>query len=620
MLPLLERLSESPVIADGALGTYLHQGGYDLHTLSETLVLTEPQSIAAAHQAYLDAGAELIETHTFAANPLTLRRDAPGVDARELHTAAAQLALQAAKGRAYVAGAIGPAQESAEFSEAELSEAYEAHAAALVDAGVHLLILETFPHLRALLPALDAARRAANGKIPIAAQLLFADGFEGDGVTAQDAAARLIQHGAQIIGANCGRGLQSIRTALPGLLAAAKDRAFVSLFPNAGYPEQINGRTAYLLTPDYLGGQAREWAARGARLIGGCCGTTPESIAAIRRAITTLRKFPAWPTPFRATISFAPAAAPSNENKTPARPGAFLDAVADIHLPVIAEIDPPPHLNAEPMMTGARALLQHGAHAISLADNPLASIRMDPFSVGARLHRETQAPVICHLTCRDRNQHALQSTLMAAHMNHVAGVLCVTGDPFGQHRGTAVYEVNSLGLLRLVAKLNLGHSHTGRNLNGGTNFSPGVAFNSAARNLHQEVGRLRQKHALGAVFTMTQPVFDIDTARRILDATRLPGLRVFLGFMPPLSAKLANYLHNEVPGISLPQKLLDQLNALEQPADQEKAALDATHALFDQLAPELDGIYLITPGLRYAPLLPLLDQLNTLRKSPNSHV
>lgn len=630
MLPILQRLTQSPLVADGALGTYLYQTGHDPRALSETLVLTDPHAVLAAHRAYLEAGAGLIETHTFGANPFALAADAPGTDCATLLDAAARLALTAADGTAYVAGAIGPILNAPDDTPAaDLADAYTLQARTLADAGVHLLILETFPSLRLALPALDAALAT---RLPVAVQLIFSDGVEADGITAQTAATTLIDRGASIIGANCGRGLASIRSALPGLLAAARGRAHVSLFPNAGYPEQLNGRLAYLLTPDYLGLQARDWFKSGVRLIGGCCGTTPESIQAIQRAASTLRKPPAWPIADTTTrqpddlTTPSPVATPDPCHATTSplpsellapcsafKPGLLLDALASIRLPVIAEIDPPPHLDPAPMLEGARALLDAGAHAISLADNPLASIRTDPFAIGARLHAETGAPVVCHLTGRDRNSHAVQSTLMAAHMNHIAAVLCVTGDPMVQHRGTAVYELNSSGLLRLAAKLNAGHSHTGRPLNAATAFSLGAAYNSHARNPALELQRLRQKQTHGAVFTMTQPVFDAPTARRVMDDLRATSLRVFLGFMPPLSAKLANYLHNEVPGILLPAPLLDQLNRLPDPADQQRAALDATHALLAELAPELDGVYLITPGLRYPALLPLLEQLNQLR-------
>lgn len=619
---LLDRLAAAPLVGDGAMGTYLHELGHDIRQGPESLVLSDPDAVRRVHAAYVEAGAELLETNTFGANALSLAAQEERALAREVNAAAARLALEAADGRAWVAGSIGPVPWTTHdeaWDSAAALEAYREQAQALVSAGVHALLLETFEDLDLLRLALRACRAAAGEQVPIIAQMVYADGH-ASGLRAEEIARRLVADGAAVVGANCGRGLPSIRTTVDGLMAGCGDRAFVSAYPNAGYPEQLRGRTVYLSTPAYIAEQAAAWARRGVRLIGGCCGTTPETIRAIRQALAGLRRVPALR--MQSAVA-APAATPVTPAvpPTPATAGGFLKAIEGMRLPAIAELDPPPHLDWQPTLAGARALLDAGAQAISLAENPLASIRMDNLFVGAAIRRATGGHVVCHVTCRDRNSLGLQSALLGAHAAGIEAVLAVTGDPappVAHGRVVSVYELTSLGLVRLAAGMNQGRSATGRDLKGSTRFSIGVAFNSAAPNLAAETARLRRKAGEGAAFVMTQPVFEPDHARRVLEAARSSGLRVFLGFLPPVTLKLARYLHHEVPGIRLPDDLLRKLEALPQVADQERAALEHTANLLDVLAEELDGVYLIAPGTRWRVLLPLLDRIQTHRRLPAS--
>ena len=619
---LLERLSEGPVVGDGAMGTYLHELGHDIHQGPEALVLRDPDAIRRVHAAYLDAGGELLETNTFGANAISLAAQGHAAQVREINAAAAQLACATAGERAWVAGAMGPvalAPHDEAWDEARVRAAYREQAQVLCENGVHALLLETFDNIDDLLLALHEARTVAGDRLPIIAQLVFADGHAASGVCAETAAQRLVAAGAAVVGANCGSGLSAIRQALDGLLAGTNGRAFVSAYPNAGFPERIGGRTVYLSTPAYIAAQATEWAGRGVRLIGGCCGTTPETIRAIRNSLAALRRVPRINSGKTGEGQTMPVAVTAVATPTVSlsKPGGFLDALHD-RLPVIVEIDPPPHLDWHPVVEGAKALLQAGAAGISLAENPLASVRMDNFFLGGLIRRETGGQVVCHMTCRDRNSIGTQSTLMAAHAAGIEAVLAVTGDPAqrgGHQRVVSVYEFTSPGLVRLISGLNRGHTSTGRELRGATNFSIGVAFNSASANLRAEGERLRRKQAEGATFVMTQPVFTADQARRVLAVARLDGLRVFLGFLPPVTLKLANYLHNEVPGIRLSEELLERLASFADAADQQRVALEHTMQLIGTLANELDGVYLITPGAHWQCLLPVIDCVKELRKT-----
>jgi len=612
---ILERLCEAPVVGDGAMGTYLHELGFDLRNRPEQLNITNPDAIRRVHAAYLEAGAELLRTNTFTAN----RFSSPQY--QDLLRAGVAIARESANNRAYVAGAIGPITLSDDDDQSDdiLREAYREQFDLLCNAGVDLLLLETFESYDHVVIATQEALAAAAGKIPVFVNMVFSEGVLASGEGAQIIAERLSRWGVSGVGVNCGRGMQAVRAAIDGLTLGGGDRSFTCVFPNAGYPERIGGRTAYIDTSLYLAREVVSWVRKGARIIGGCCGTTPETIRAIRQAIAGMRNVPGSPVvpPKQGHVQVKTVTPPPRENIPESKPikGGFLEALGATTLPIIAEIDPPPHLDLAPMIAGAQALCVAGADAISLAENPLASARMENFFVAHRLRQETGKQVICHLTGRDRNALATQSALMAAHAAGIEAVLAVTGDPpqlGGHHKLVGVYENTSVGLVRLLNTLNHGRSMSGRDIKGKTNFSIGVAFNSAAANLEAELAKLRKKMVEGAQFVMTQPVFDRDQAKRVLDAlSAFPTLHVFLGFLPPISERLALYLHNEVPGIRLPEAFLKKISSLY-PADQERYATEETLALIEALRSELKGVYLITPGTKWQVLEKIIRSVSVI--------
>jgi homocysteine S-methyltransferase len=615
-MTLLERLEQAPLVGDGAMGTYLHELGFDLRNGPEQLNITNPDAIRRVHAAYLEAGAELLRTNTFSANRFAFP------NYQEILRAGVAVAQEVAGKRAYIAGAIGPIApaDEAELTDALLRETYQEQVELLRSAGVDLLLLETFESFEHVAPAAQAALAVANGEIPVFVNMVFSDGFLASGEDAQTVAERLSLWGVSGVGVNCGRGMQAVRAAIDGLILGAGDRAFLCVYPNAGYPERIGGRTAYIDTSLYMAREAVNWIRKGARIVGGCCGTTPDAIRAIRQAVAGMRNVPASRVTCKKTAHVhTPVLSLQTREHLPINQpirGGFLDAVHNKPLPIIAEIDPPPHLDMAPMFAGAKALLAAGADAVSLAENPLASARMENFFVAHRLRQETGQQVICHITGRDRNALATQSALMAAHASGLEAVLAVTGDPpqiGGHQKGVGVYENTSVGLVRLLNTLNNGRSMSGRDLKGKTNFSIGVAFNSAAANLDAEISKLRRKEAEGAQFIMTQPVFDTDQAKRVLEALApFSKMRVFLGFLPPISERLALYLHNEVPGIRLPEAFLKNISLLA-PADQERYATEATLALIQSLKQELKGIYLITPGAKWQVLEQLIREIFGVR-------
>ncbi len=616
-MTLLERLEQAPLVGDGAMGTYLHELGFDLRDGPEQLNITHPDAIRRVHAAYLEAGAELIRTNTFSANRFAF------ANYQEILRTGVSLAKEVAGNRAYIAGAIGPVAPSDEEEKSdELSrETYQEQVEILRSAGVDMLLLETFESFEHVAPAAQAALAVANSEIPVFVNMVFSDGFLASGEEAPAVSERLSRWGVAGVGVNCGRGMQAVRAAIDGLVLGAGDRAFICVYPNAGYPERIGGRTAYIDTSLYIAREAVNWIRKGARIVGGCCGTTPDAIRAIRHSVAGMRNVPASRVTCKKPVhAHTPAITLHTREHHPVTPtihGGFLASVQTKQLPIIAEIDPPPHLDMKPVFAGAKALLAAGADAISLAENPLASARMENFFVANRLRQETGKQVICHITGRDRNALATQSALMAAHVAGLEAVLAITGDPpqiGGHQKGVGVYEHTSVGLVRLLNTLNNGRTLRGRDLKGKTNFSIGVAFNSAAANLDAEISKLRRKEAEGAQFIMTQPVFDTAQAKRVMDAlSAFPRMRVFLGFLPPVSERLALYLHNEVPGIRLPEAFLNDLSMLA-PADQERYAAEETLTLIDSLKKELKGIYLITPGAKWQVLEKLIQTItNDLR-------
>lgn len=603
----LERLRQSFLTGDGPVGERCAEFGANLSRGAEWLNVSSPQLVRRAYDEYIDAGAVLIRTNTLGANAVRLGRRELAEKTREINLAGAALAIEAAGTQAYVGGVVGPLGLTLddEWDYFTYYNSYQEQIGALLEGGVHLLMFDGFSALAELLFAVKQAR-ALSAETPIIAQMHFTDGGSVEsGQDARTVAAQLIAAGVDVVGVSCGRGVTTMAKTALQLLAGAGGTP-VSVYPNAGFPEADGERLVYMASPSYMADNAVRLAKSGVRLFGGCCGTTPEIIRAIAMALTTVRQTS------KAAVQAEREAAPAPP-EGPGKPGGFLDSLRPGAMPIIAEIDPPAHLQYQQVVDDARFITDAGADAISLADNPLASLKMSNIAVAHAIRGDCGAQTICHLTCRDRNTLGLQTALMGAHALGIEGILAITGDPIPQQSGAgtgrSVFDLNSAGLVRVLAGMNRGVSNTGQSLKGETNFSIGVAFNSAARNLPGEEKRLQNKVDAGAHFIMTQPVFDVDHARRVLEITSKSGLRVFLGFFPLISARSALYLHNEVPGITIPEDVLTRLTSLTTKEEQEAAGLEMASALIAALLPELDGIYLISPHLRPRTLAPLIAMI-----------
>ncbi len=581
------------MLGDGAIGTLLYQRGQPLDACYDALNLTDPELVRSLHRDYLDAGARLIETNTFGANALQLDKFKQADQVVEINQRGAELAISLARPRgAFVAGSMGPlnVNPSLTIEDAAKSEMYATQARALLAAGVDALFLETFPSLSELLLALAAAKPLSSQ--PLLASLSFGDdGHTADGHRIAGAFKRLREAGADVVGLNCHFGPTIAERILQELSVGPDD--LISVYPNAGRPQYYEGRYIYHPTPRYFADFLPKLAAQGARLIGGCCGTTPETIAAMARVLPGVH-------PVRAKS--ASIIVPQSPIRTPdlkPRPG-LLDLLRERTL-IVTELDPPKSLGLEKLIEGARALKEAGTDFITLADNSLAILRVSNLAAGSMVKEQTGLEPIIHLSCRDHNLIGLQSQLLGLHALNIHHVLALTGDPakIGDHPAASnVFDVNSIGLIRTIKQLNNGFAANGRDLKAHAHFTIGCAFNPNARNIDSQVRKLEDKLAAGADFVMTQPIFDTGLAKITFEKTRHLGVPVLVGVMPLLNSRNAEFLHNEVPGITIPEPVRERLRGKEGPAGNAEG-LAVARDLIRSVLEHFGGVYLITPLLRY---------------------
>lgn len=589
---LLETLESRVVCGDGAMGTLLLDRGVPVDRCLEDLNLTEPDRIMSIHQEYIAAGARVIETNTFGANAVRLSRFGFEHRVAEINKAAARLARRAAKGReVYVAGSVGPlgiSPHEAEERGIDRGQIFSEQIAALLEAEVDLIFFETFLNLEEMEIALQAT-----AKTNCTIVSLFACEPEGrlqSGTPLIQAFGRCRELGAEIVGANCLNGPRAMVQLFEKLPAGE----LLAAYSNAGYPRYTEGHYVYPTAPDYFANAARELAEQGARLIGGCCGTTPEHIAAVAKAIVDASPVKSKTVRVISEASVAPLRTKKAEES-------LLDKIASGKRVVICELDPPKTLALEKYFQGAQALVEAGCDAITLADNSLAILRVSNLAVGAMLKERFDITPLLHLSCRDRNLLGLQSELLGMAALGMRHVLPLTGDParVGDHPGAAsVYDVNSVELISIIRELNSGFTHAGKPIKASTNFVIGCTFNPNARNIEPQVQRLERKVAAGAQFVMTQPVFDVGLVEKMHRQVGHLGVPIFTGVWPLLSAKQAEFLHHEVPGIIVPDEVRAELNACDE-RDARTRGMRLAESVIDAALKFFPGVYLITPFLHF---------------------
>jgi homocysteine S-methyltransferase len=594
------RLKEEILIGDGAMGTLLYNRGVSLDANFEHLNLVQPEQVQQVHADYIAAGANLIETNTFGANLIRLGAIGLGHKVHAINLAGARLAREVAGKNVLVAGSVGPVGRSRGHDTAleqdEQHACFQQQVAALVEGEVDLLLLETFADLSELEAAVKVA--VATG-LPVISQFaLLAEGRTRDGFSAEQAARRLTEAGAAMIGVNCGAGPRELLQVLQRLASATT--LPLSAFPNSGFPEYVDGRSIYLSTPDYFMSRAREMVAAGATLIGGCCGTGPEHIRALATALKD-----AQPAPERrveVVVSEPEAHRAPIEGKWLTRH----------KVPVTVELDPPCGLDCRKLLSDAQKLVSAGVSALSLAENPLARIRMGNIALASRIYAESGADVIVHVTGRDRNLIGLHSELLGAHLLGLRNVLAVTGDPVsvsGEAGATSVFDLNSIGLLEMLSAMNGGQTLYGQKIGEPTRFFSGAAFNPNA-NLLGQLTKLKKKVAAGAQFVQTQPVYSREVLEAMLQATADIDIPILIGILPLVSERNAEFLHNEVPGILLPESVRARMHGTSGESGRREGVAIARE-LIDAGRGQVDGFYLMPPFGRVDLALELLEYIRS---------
>lgn len=595
---LLGVLRERVVVADGAMGSLLFERGVDSGSCYDALNLTDPGLIRSIHAAYVAAGAEVIETNTFGANRIKLGRFDLAGSMREINLRGAELARVCAGPHGWVAGAVGPLGRLPEdgLDADELEEIFAEQALALVEGGADLIMLETFASLTMLLTALRGIKKRVAVGVPVAAQMVFTQrGRTHSGRSAGECFARLIAEGADLVGLNCGIGpknaLDVVRE-LPDLAAP------LCVLPNAGFPEAAGDRLMYASSPEYFARQVAACAAHGARLVGGCCGTGPEHIAALVAELSVARPRAGARSILVETGQWGQA------EPTPLSRRLKQGKV------VLVELDPPKHLDVAPVLEAAQALVDKGVDAITIAENPLAVPRLSNIVLAGMVRSRTGAEVVVHLTGRDRNLVGMQSTIMGMAASGLHNVLAVTGDPpsaGSAERVSGVYDLRSLELMALLEGFNQGRNHYGDPMRVPVNFCIGGAFNPNTRNMGLQVGRMEKKIQAGAQYFLTQPVYSRQRVDEILAATAHIAVPIVLGIMPLASSRNAEFLHNEFPGIEIPSETRDRMARAKDQG--QKEGVEIAWELLEYAWPLFAGVYIIPPFNRYPMALELMRRL-----------
>lgn len=558
MATLRELLADGRThVFDGAMGTMLYGRGVYLNVCYDELNLRQPDLITEIHRAYVKAGAELLETNTFGANPRKLAQYGLGGDTERINRVAAELARTAAGGRAAVVGAIGPLGIRIEpFGETSMAEArgdFTRQATGLLEGGVDGFILETFSDVEELRAALEAVRALTD--LPVIAQMTIGtDGRTHYGTEPSVFGPLLEAMGADVIGVNCSVGPQGILEAVEQL-APVVTRP-ISAQPNAGLPRDVGDRKIYMASPEYLGDYARRIVEAGARFVGGCCGTTPDHIKAIAGFVHSVA-----PRHVNVTVpaeQMAQGVEPVSLAER-SRYGAKLATGAFI---TTVEIVPPKGVDPAPMFEQCRALKAAGVDAVNVPDGPRAQSRMGALLSGLMIEREVGLETVVHYACRDRNLLGMLSDLLGAAAAGLRNLLLVTGDPpkMGPYPdATAVFDIDAIGLTNLVARLNRGLDPGHNAIGAPTKFVIGVGVNPAAPDLERELSRLHWKVEAGAEFAITQPVFDLDQLDKFLKRIESFRLPVIGGIWPLVSLRNAEFLANEVPGVTVPVEILDRM-------------------------------------------------------------
>lgn len=609
---LLERLQEGVLVADGAMGTQIYERGVFINRCFDELCLSSPAMIREIHASYVEAGAELLETNTFGANRARLLGHGLEDRVSEINRAAVGLAREAAGGKAWVGGSMGPigvaGQVAGGYTPDDMRGIFAEQAGALLESGVDALVVETIPSLIEMEAAL-AAIRDLDPDVPLVAMMSFTEeGLTQSGEPPELVVARLAEAGADVAGANCSVGPRPMLDCV----ARMRDGVRIALaaMPNAGLPQSVEGRLIYMAGPEYFGKYAKRFVQAGVRLLGGCCGTTPDHVRAMALAV---RRYAPRP---RALVVEPGETAPPEPTapRTATRPTALARRLAERRFVVSIELTPPTSADLDPVVEAVRGILEAGVDIVNIPEYARISPRVTPIAIARVLRESLAVETIVHYCCRDRNLYGMQADLMAAHALDVRDVLVITGDPpkaGGYAVPTAVFDVDSIGLVGVIDRLNQGLDAAGKPTGVPLDLHVGVGVNPGAVDRTLELERFRRKIEAGARYAMSQPVFDAAELGRFLADLGSPSVPVLAGILPLHSYRNAEFLHNEVPGMRIPEEIRERMRRVP---GRRAAAAEGVRIAREALAAVLEvegvhGAYLMPPFGRYEMALEVLEGL-----------
>jgi len=594
-------LSEGVVLFDGAMGTLLYDRGIFINRCFDEICISDPGLVDEIHAEYIDAGAGVIETNTFGANRFKLTLHGLEGKLTEINRTGAELAGKASGGRAVVAGAIGPLGIRIEpwgsTSNEEASAAFAEQAAALLEGGIDIFVLETFADLNEIHQAINGVRSVSD--LPIVAQMtLQQDGLGLYGTEPAEFASRLDGWEVDAVGVNCSVGPRVMLEAIEKI--SGEVNKWISAQPNAGIPQSVDGRNIYMTSPEYMAEYARRFVKSGARIVGGCCGTTPAHIRAIYDILKTVK-------PISAGISVHQ----HHENEIGisrtvplAEKSSLAAKLAKGTFVRLVEMVPPRGGNPGKVLKAAALLSEAGIDAINIPDSPRASSRMSPLALAVLMERDSGIESVLHYCCRDRNILGMQSDILGAHALGLRNILVITGDPIktaDYPDATAVFDIDSIGLTNVIHHLNRGADIGGRCLDEPTSFLIGVGVNPGAVDFEEEMKRFFWKVDAGAEFAVTQPVFDPALLERFVEYIESNSLHipVIAGIWPLTSLKNAEFMNNELPGVSVPDLVMKRMAATESGEDAMRTGIDIASEILRRVRPVIDGAQISAPFNRY---------------------
>jgi homocysteine S-methyltransferase len=605
-----ERLQNEIIVFDGGTGTYLYDKGVFINRCFEELNITNPELVKEVHRDYFNAGADVVETNTFGANKYRLAVHGLESQVYELNYKGAQLAKSVVKDNALVAGAIGPLgiqiEPFGKISYDEAKDAFTEQVKGLLDGGVDIIIFETFSMIEEIVQGVRAVREL-NTEIPIIAQVTInSEGSLLSGETLERFVETISQYQVDAIGMNCSEGPKLMLESLERLRELTT--LPLSVQPNAGLPQSIGGRNLYMTSPEYMAEYAKRFIQTGASIVGGCCGTNPSHIKAIRRAVQALQPAKRMDVKSESLHIEKPAEVHVCPKEEKSRLSEMLVQGDFVKL---VELVSPRGISVEKEIDKARILFEHGIDAINIPDGPRASARMSALAMAVKILDEVGIEPVLHIACRDRNIIGMQSDLLGAWALGVRNILAITGDPpkLGNYPdATAVFDVDSIGLTNLINRLNHGLDFANNPIGEPTGFSIAVGVNPGAINLDEELRRLDWKIQAGAEYMMTQPVFDLRILEKFLKIIEHIKLPILCGIWPLVSFRNAEFMNNEVPGASVPAEILERMRKAKSKEEAFLEGIKIAKETYQQVRSEVNGVQLAAPLGRIDAVLMMLEE------------